>query len=122
VARGEGEGRRLNRPARPKDDGGVTQSRTMAHAGKETRTDRRSEGGVQSSHGARGAALTPTRRGVLDASAGARPRGGVSLRRRGPRAARGVRTPRFGRRAGATRGARRGRRRGAGGTLPGLIC
>jgi hypothetical protein len=39
------EGWRLNRPARPGDDGGVTQGRSTAHAGEETRTDRRSEGG-----------------------------------------------------------------------------
>jgi hypothetical protein len=45
VARGEGEGRRLNWPARPGDDGGVTQSRTTAHAGEGTWMDRRSEGG-----------------------------------------------------------------------------
>jgi hypothetical protein len=39
------EGRRLNRPPRPGDDGGVTQGRSTAHAGEETRTDCRSEGG-----------------------------------------------------------------------------
>jgi hypothetical protein len=39
------EGRRLNRLARPGDDGGVTRGRSTAHAGKETRKDCRSEGG-----------------------------------------------------------------------------
>jgi hypothetical protein len=39
------EGWQLNRPARPRDEGGVTQGCSTAHAGEETRMDRRSEGG-----------------------------------------------------------------------------
>jgi hypothetical protein len=86
--RAEGEWWRLNRGlARPVGDDSVMPSRSTAHAGGRTRTDRRSEGGASGQHGARGApvrgvARTPARHGAWVASEGAWPRIAAGLERR----------------------------------------